>query len=93
MPCDPPKRKAKLRDERSPRCFGVSDAVAGQHLKGADVRRWRRAWQAVTLQAPPPAIGHIGEVADIVEAVLYLESASFMTGEILHVEGGQSAGP
>lgn len=26
------------------------------------------------------------------EAILYLESASFVTGEILHVDGGQSAG-
>jgi NAD(P)-dependent dehydrogenase (short-subunit alcohol dehydrogenase family) len=34
----------------------------------------------------------IGDVRDIVDAVLYLESASFVTGEILHVDGGQSAG-
>jgi NAD(P)-dependent dehydrogenase (short-subunit alcohol dehydrogenase family) len=37
-------------------------------------------------------IGHMGEISDIVEAILYLESASFVTGEILHVDGGQSAG-
>ena len=37
-------------------------------------------------------VGHIGEIQDIVDAVLYLESASFVTGEILHVDGGQSAG-
>lgn len=37
-------------------------------------------------------IGHMGEIADIVDAILYLESASFVTGEILHVDGGQSAG-
>jgi NAD(P)-dependent dehydrogenase (short-subunit alcohol dehydrogenase family) len=37
-------------------------------------------------------IGHMGEVSDIVGAVLYLESASFVTGEILHVDGGQNAG-
>jgi NAD(P)-dependent dehydrogenase (short-subunit alcohol dehydrogenase family) len=34
----------------------------------------------------------MGEVRDIVDAVLYLESAGFVTGEILHVDGGQSAG-
>jgi NAD(P)-dependent dehydrogenase (short-subunit alcohol dehydrogenase family) len=34
----------------------------------------------------------MGEISDIVEAVLYLESASFVTGEVLHVDGGQSAG-
>ncbi|RZL89448.1 MAG: SDR family oxidoreductase [Variovorax sp.] len=37
-------------------------------------------------------MGHMGEMRDIVEAVLYLDNASFVTGEILHVDGGQSAG-
>jgi NAD(P)-dependent dehydrogenase (short-subunit alcohol dehydrogenase family) len=34
----------------------------------------------------------MGAVQDIVDAVLYLESASFVTGEILHVDGGATAG-
>jgi NAD(P)-dependent dehydrogenase (short-subunit alcohol dehydrogenase family) len=37
-------------------------------------------------------LGRIGEVEDVVEAVLYLERAGFVTGELLHVDGGQSAG-
>ncbi len=37
-------------------------------------------------------VGHMGEIADVVDAILYLESANFVTGEILHVDGGQSAG-
>ena len=37
-------------------------------------------------------VGHMGEMRDIADAVLYLESAGFVTGEILHVDGGQSAG-
>ncbi|MBN3753080.1 SDR family oxidoreductase [Paraburkholderia sp. Tr-20389] len=37
-------------------------------------------------------LGHLGEVADIAEAVLYLESAGFVTGEILHVDGGSNVG-
>ena len=37
-------------------------------------------------------LGRMGEIADIVEAILYLEFAGFVTGEILHVDGGQSAG-
>ncbi|MFE4630865.1 SDR family NAD(P)-dependent oxidoreductase [Streptomyces mirabilis] len=37
-------------------------------------------------------IGRVGEIDDVVDAILYLESASFVTGEILHVDGGQSAG-
>ncbi|KAG1180849.1 hypothetical protein G6F35_016087 [Rhizopus arrhizus] len=31
----------------------------------------------------------MGEVADVTQAVLYLEDAGFVTGEILHVDGGQ----
>jgi NAD(P)-dependent dehydrogenase (short-subunit alcohol dehydrogenase family) len=34
----------------------------------------------------------MGDVREIVEAVLYLESAAFVTGEVLHVDGGQHAG-
>jgi NAD(P)-dependent dehydrogenase (short-subunit alcohol dehydrogenase family) len=34
----------------------------------------------------------LGEVREIVDAVLYLESAEFVTGEVLHVDGGQHAG-
>lgn len=37
-------------------------------------------------------VGHMGEMSDIVGAVLYLDAAPFVTGEILHVDGGQSAG-
>jgi NAD(P)-dependent dehydrogenase (short-subunit alcohol dehydrogenase family) len=37
-------------------------------------------------------LGRMGEVKDIVDAVLFLESAAFVTGEILHVDGGESAG-
>ena len=37
-------------------------------------------------------VGRMGEMRDIVDAVLYLEGAAFVTGEILHVDGGQSAG-
>jgi NAD(P)-dependent dehydrogenase (short-subunit alcohol dehydrogenase family) len=44
-----------------------------------------------TLDAFHP-VGHMGEMSDIVNAILYLDSAPFVTGEILHVDGGQSAG-
>ncbi|AZN41271.1 SDR family oxidoreductase [Paenibacillus albus] len=37
-------------------------------------------------------MGRMGEAKEIVDAILYLESASFVTGEILHVDGGQNAG-
>jgi len=37
-------------------------------------------------------LGRMGEVSEVVEAVLYLDSAAFVTGEVLHVDGGQHAG-
>ncbi len=37
-------------------------------------------------------LGRVGEVSDVVDAVLYLERATFVTGETLHVDGGQAAG-
>jgi NAD(P)-dependent dehydrogenase (short-subunit alcohol dehydrogenase family) len=37
-------------------------------------------------------VNRMGEISDIAQAVIYLESAGFVTGEILHVDGGQSAG-
>ena len=37
-------------------------------------------------------MGRMGEMHEIVEAVLYLERAAFVTGEILHVDGGACAG-
>src|SRR5580692_5998382 len=37
-------------------------------------------------------MGRMGNVSDVVGAVLYLDGAEFVTGEILHVDGGQAAG-
>lgn len=37
-------------------------------------------------------LGRMGEVQEVVDAVLYLESAQFVTGETLHVDGGAHAG-
>jgi NAD(P)-dependent dehydrogenase (short-subunit alcohol dehydrogenase family) len=37
-------------------------------------------------------LGRVGEIQEIVDAVLYLESATFITGETLHVDGGAHAG-
>ena len=37
-------------------------------------------------------LGRVGTIGDVVDAVLYLETASFVTGEVLHIDGGQIAG-
>ncbi len=44
------------------------------------------------LGARLPPVGHVGQVSDIVDSILFLESSPFITGEVLHVDGGQIAG-
>ena len=39
-----------------------------------------------------PPMGRVGQVSDVVDAILFLESSPYITGEILHVDGGQTAG-
>jgi NAD(P)-dependent dehydrogenase (short-subunit alcohol dehydrogenase family) len=38
------------------------------------------------------ADGPIGDVGDVVDAILYLDGATFVTGETLHIDGGRAAG-
>jgi NAD(P)-dependent dehydrogenase (short-subunit alcohol dehydrogenase family) len=37
-------------------------------------------------------LGRVGQVGDVVKGILYLERATFVTGELLHIDGGQAAG-
>jgi NAD(P)-dependent dehydrogenase (short-subunit alcohol dehydrogenase family) len=37
-------------------------------------------------------LGRLADISDIVQGVLYLEQATFVTGETLHIDGGQAAG-
>jgi NAD(P)-dependent dehydrogenase (short-subunit alcohol dehydrogenase family) len=39
-----------------------------------------------------PPLGRVGQVSDVVDAILFLESSPYITGEILHIDGGQAAG-
>jgi NAD(P)-dependent dehydrogenase (short-subunit alcohol dehydrogenase family) len=34
----------------------------------------------------------VGQVSDVVDGVLFLESSPYITGEVLHIDGGQIAG-
>jgi NAD(P)-dependent dehydrogenase (short-subunit alcohol dehydrogenase family) len=39
-----------------------------------------------------PPLGRAGRISDVVDGVLFLEYSSFITGEVLHIDGGQVAG-
>ena len=47
------------------------------------------SYEAVAALHP---IGRAGEISDVVDGILYLERATFVTGETLHIDGGQAAG-
>ncbi len=49
-----------------------------------------KSYAGLGSQLPP--MGHVGQVGDIVDGILFLESSPFITGEILHIDGGQIAG-
>ena len=36
-------------------------------------------------------LGRVGQVSDVVNGILFLESSPYITGEIVHIDGGQAA--
>jgi NAD(P)-dependent dehydrogenase (short-subunit alcohol dehydrogenase family) len=47
------------------------------------------SYEALAARQP---VGHVGQITDVVSGILFLESSPFITGEILHIDGGQIAG-
>jgi NAD(P)-dependent dehydrogenase (short-subunit alcohol dehydrogenase family) len=37
-------------------------------------------------------LGRLGDISDVVDGIRYLDQAGFVTGETLHIDGGQAAG-
>ena len=56
------------------------------------IRTPMHAPETIPTLATLAPMGRVGELDDVVEAIQYLETAPFVTGEVLHVDGGQSAG-
>jgi NAD(P)-dependent dehydrogenase (short-subunit alcohol dehydrogenase family) len=69
--------------KRGIRVNAVSPGVIRTPMHAPETHDWLAALHPVA---------RLGEIPDVVQAVLFLESAGFVTGEILHVDGGQSAG-
>jgi NAD(P)-dependent dehydrogenase (short-subunit alcohol dehydrogenase family) len=76
-----------LAVEYASRGIRVNAVSPGVIQTWADIPQARAA-----LAGQLPPLGRPGQVSDVVDAVLYLESSPFVTGEILHVDGGQIAG-
>jgi NAD(P)-dependent dehydrogenase (short-subunit alcohol dehydrogenase family) len=50
------------------------------------------AYTPEALAGELPPLGRAGQVSDIVDGILFLESSPYITGEIVHIDGGQIAG-
>jgi NAD(P)-dependent dehydrogenase (short-subunit alcohol dehydrogenase family) len=50
------------------------------------------AYTPEALAGKLPPLGRAGLVSDIVAGILYLESAPYVTGEVLHIDGGRAIG-
>jgi hypothetical protein len=66
------------------RVIAVSPGIIQTPVYPAD------SYEGLRDQLPP--LGRVGQVSDVVAGVLFLESSPFVTGEILHIDGGQTAG-
>ena len=69
---------------RGIRVNAVSPGIIQTPLYPAD------SYEGLGDQLPP--LGRVGQVSDVVDGILFLESSPYITGEILHVDGGQTAG-
>ena len=69
---------------RGIRVNAVSPGIIQTQVYPAD------SYEGLGDQLPP--LGRVGQVSDVVDAILFLESSPYITGEILHVDGGQTAG-
>lgn len=69
--------------KRGIRVNAVSPGIIKTPLHAPETHEWLAALHPVA---------RMGEIADVVQAIVYLDGAGFVTGEILHVDGGQSAG-
>jgi NAD(P)-dependent dehydrogenase (short-subunit alcohol dehydrogenase family) len=68
---------------RGIRVNAVAPGIIDTTVLGTDVQA------ALT---PLQPLGRMGKISDVVGAIMYLENAPFVTGEIAHVDGGQTAG-
>jgi NAD(P)-dependent dehydrogenase (short-subunit alcohol dehydrogenase family) len=71
---------------RPKRCCGRARRCTARAKPRPARKLTTRAWPPFT-----PSAG-IGEISDVVDGILYLEQAGFVTGETLHIDGGHAAG-
>ena len=76
--------------ELGPRGIRVNCVAPGMVRSDGAERSWRRGKLDVPAEASKIPVGRVGEPREIAQAIVFLASdaASFITGEVLHVDGG-----
>jgi NAD(P)-dependent dehydrogenase (short-subunit alcohol dehydrogenase family) len=77
------------------RSLAIEYASRGVRVNAVSLGVIRTHLQDSASYAPLAALqpmGRVGEISDVVDGILYLEAAPFVTGEVLHIDGGQVAG-
>jgi NAD(P)-dependent dehydrogenase (short-subunit alcohol dehydrogenase family) len=77
------------------RSLAIEYASRGVRVNAVSLGVIKTQLDAVASYAPLAAVhplGRVGEISDVVGGILYLEQAPFVTGETLHIDGGQVAG-
>ena len=77
------------------RSLAIEYASRGVHVNAVALGVIRTPMHDPASYAEPASLhplGRVGEVDDVVRGVLYLERATFVTGEVLHIDGGRAAG-
>ena len=70
----------------------AADGIRVNAVSPGVIRTPEHAPESYDALAALHPLGRVGQVSDIVDGILYLESSPFVTGEILHIDGGQIAG-
>jgi NAD(P)-dependent dehydrogenase (short-subunit alcohol dehydrogenase family) len=82
-PCSPSRALAIEYASRGVRVNAVSLGVIQTPLNAEE------GYESLVSLHP---LGRVGQISDVVDGILFLESSPFVTGEILHIDGGQIAG-
>jgi len=70
----------------------ASRGIRANAVSPASIQTPMHAPETYDTPAKMIPLGRVGQISDVVNAILFLESSPYITGEILHVDGGQVAG-
>ena len=90
-----PAPYSRAPDSRAP--CGTGSSVLAALTKGGLAAATRSlaieyAALGIRVNAVSPGGRHLGQVRDIIDAILFLEASPYITGEVVHVDGGRIAG-